>query len=43
MAEGQDFQTCREIFVGGRARALLNTIAYFEMKGDEGEQVGAQI
>ena len=30
MAEGQDFQACREIFVGGRARALLNAIAYFE-------------
>ena len=30
MAEGQGFQTHREIFVGGRARALLNAIAYFE-------------
>ena len=30
MAEGRGFQTCREIFVGGRARALLNAIAYFE-------------
>ena len=30
MAAGQGFQTCREIFVGGRARALSNAIAYFE-------------
>ena len=30
MAEGQGFQVHREIYVGGRARALLNAIAYFE-------------
>ena len=30
MAEGQDSQENRGIFVGGRARVLLNTLAYFE-------------
>ena len=32
MAEGQDSKANREIVVGGRARALLNAIAYFENK-----------
>ena len=32
MAEGQDSQANRGIFVGGRARALLNAMAYFEKK-----------
>ena len=30
MAEGQDSQDNRGIFVGGRARALLIAMAYFE-------------
>ena len=30
MAEGQGSQTQRGIFVGGRARALLNAMVYFE-------------
>ena len=30
MAEGLGFPRCREIFVGGRPRALLNAIAYFK-------------
>ena len=30
MAEGRGSQTQRGIFVGGRARALLNAMAYFE-------------
>ena len=32
MAEGQDSQENREIFVGGRARVLLNAMVYFENK-----------
>ena len=32
MAEGQGSQASRGIFVGGRARALLNAMAYFENK-----------
>ena len=32
MADGQGLQTHREIFVGGRARALLNAIANFKSR-----------
>ena len=36
MAEGSGSQTQRGIFVGGRARALLNAIAYFKNERGQG-------
>ena len=36
MAEGQDSVENRGIFVGGRARALLNAMAYFENERNKG-------
>ena len=36
MAEGQGFQAHGEIFVGERARTMLNAIAYFENEWGQG-------
>ena len=38
MAEGQDPIESRGIFVGGRARALLNAMAYFDNERNRGRR-----